>query len=114
MTAAEVLQSATIVALCGSPVLAAGVVALFARRRDNFKALTDMLINRVGNLETRVDTVETKLDAEQVAHDHTRTLLVRSEAALAAARAFIHSVMRWGASDRAEPMPVPTAEVMGE
>lgn len=114
MTVSEALQSAAIVALCGSPALAAVAVGFFARRRDNFKALTDALIKRVTDLETRVDTVETKLDAEQAAHDVTRTLLVRSEAALAAARAFIRSLMRWATGDRAEPMPMPAAEVMGE
>ncbi|AXQ53053.1 hypothetical protein SEA_RANDO14_33 [Mycobacterium phage Rando14] len=114
MTAEEVTQGAMIVALCGSPVLATAVGVLVARRRDNFKALTDMLVKRVGDLEARVDTVESKLDAEQAAHDHTRTLLVRSEAALAAARAFIRSMMRWATGDRGEPMPVPTGEVLGE
>ncbi|AVO21971.1 hypothetical protein I5G90_gp68 [Mycobacterium phage Adonis] len=114
MSLSDVMTAETFGMIAGSTVLSGGVVALLSRRRDNFKALTDALIKRVTDLEGRVDTVETKLDAEQTAHEHTRRLLVQSEALLAAARAFIRSVMRWGAGDRSEAMPTPPDEVMVE
>lgn len=103
-----------VVAVASSSVLSVSVGALIARRRDNFKVLTDVLVDRVTKLETRVDTVETKLDAEQIAHEKTRMTLAARELALAAARAFIRSVQRWAAGDRLDPPPEPPAEVMAE
>ncbi|QFG08421.1 membrane protein [Mycobacterium phage Guanica15] len=99
----------TIAALViGSPITGAAVAALLSRKRENFKALTEAygtLIERVTGLETRVDTVETRLEAEKRGHEHTRGLL-------AIAMVFIRSVMNWGAGDRRGPMPVPPAELM--
>ncbi|AOT25050.1 hypothetical protein PBI_TREYKAY_33 [Mycobacterium phage TreyKay] len=103
-----------VAALAGSSVLSVSVGALLARRRDNFKALTDVLMDRVTKLETRVDTVETKLDAEQIAHEKTRMVLAAREMTLAAARAFIRTVQRWAAGDRVDPIPTPPDEVMAE
>ncbi|AID59132.1 membrane protein [Mycobacterium Phage Rosmarinus] len=114
MSMSDLMTGETVGMIAGSSVLSGAVGALLSRRRDNFKTLTDALIKRVTDLEGRVDTVESKLDAEQTAHEHTRRLLVQSEALLAAARAFIRTVMRWSAGDRAEPMPTPPDEVMAE
>ncbi|QXO13958.1 hypothetical protein SEA_ILLUMINE_33 [Mycobacterium phage Illumine] len=92
----------------GSPITGAAVAALLARKRENFKALTEAysaLIDRVSGLETRVDTVEKKYDEEKRGHERTRALL-------AIAMLFIRTVMNWGAGDRTGPMPVPPADLM--
>ncbi|AIW03020.1 hypothetical protein MURUCUTUMBU_33 [Mycobacterium phage Murucutumbu] len=92
----------------GSPITGAAVAALLARKRENFKALTEAygaLIDRVSGLESRLDTVEQKYDDEKRGHERTRSLL-------AIAMLFIRTVMNWGAGDRTGPMPVPPAELM--
>lgn len=92
----------------GSPITGAVTVALLARKRENFKALTEAygtLIDRVSGLEARLDTVEQKYDDEKRGHERTRGLL-------AMAMLFIRTVMNWGAGDRGGPMPVPPAELM--
>ncbi|ALF01406.1 hypothetical protein SEA_LILPHARAOH_29 [Mycobacterium phage LilPharaoh] len=106
---ADTLTAAELVTLiAGSSVATALVTAVLSRRRDNFKALTEAygaLIERVTGLESRLDSVEGKLDDEKRGHEHTRSLL-------ALAMMFIRTVMNWGAGDRRGPMPVPPAELM--
>lgn len=116
MSALDGLTGAEVVGIiAGSNVLAVGVGAWLSRRRDTFAVFTDAyekLAVRVTALETKLESVEAKLGAEKEAHTLERVAHEQTKSLLRMAVVHIRAVMNWAAGERANPIPVPPAELM--
>jgi len=104
-TTAEVITVVT-----GSSVLSSGITALAGRRASTFAVFTDAydkLAKRVGDLETKLGSVEVQLDTEKEQHRKTRNLL-------RTALGHIRDVVAWGAGARTTALPAPPADLLSE
>lgn len=92
----------TIVVVLGSIVVA--LIAARTNREANAVNFSKMLLDRVGDLEQKVDGMEGKLTTTQAA-------LATSRDALQAAIRFIYKLVDWGRAGGRGEMPAPTEDL---
>jgi len=105
MTNAELIST-----MGGSSVLTVAITAWATRRPNMLKEFTKSyteIVDRVANLEAKVDQLGDALGIEREEHSKTRWLL-------ALARHTLRIIIMWDRNGREGPLPKPPSEVLTE